>query len=146
MKAIKERFNRLGETREKRFGKQAYQVLFSNFKKDFGIKNAPYTIIWDWPIECADTIIKYLDDKYSNTIQGKIENAAKRTGYIHSKGQLFKKEVELLGFLGLSTKSHDVRKMLHDFFGAESHTELTNLEHWQLVCYLEGQVKKLVDE
>ncbi len=136
-------FNKIGEQREKRFGKRAYSVLYSNFKKDWGIKNNKYIIIWTWPKECAPAIIRYLEVKYSNTIQGRIERAASMKGYIHTRPQLYKKEIELLEHLGLNMKSQKLRMLLKDYFGVSSHTQLSHLHHWQLVCYLEGLVKQI---
>lgn len=136
-------FNKIGEEREKRFGKKAYQVMYGKFKSDFDIKNNPWTIIWTWPKACAPDIINYLEGKYNNTIKGKIEKAASRKGYVHTRPQLYKKEKELLAHLGLQMNSPEVRQLLKEFFGTTSHTKITHLEHWQFVSYLEGVVKQI---
>lgn len=144
--SILERFNRLGEEREKRFGKSAYQVMYGKFKSDFGIKSGAWTIIWNWPIERAGAIINYLDALYDNTIQGRKEKAFKKEGRIPSKPHLFKRETELLAFLGYTTKSPEVKQMLQERFRVTSHAHLTQAQLWQLVCHLEGLVKKMVGE
>ena len=136
-------FNKIGGQREKRFGKKAYPVMYGNFKKDFSIKNNPYTIIWTWPKECAPVIIDYLEDKYKNTIQGRIEKAASQKGYFHTRSQLYKMEKKLLAHLGLDMKSFEVKQLLKEFFGVTSHAKITHLEHWQIVCYFEGLVKQI---
>jgi hypothetical protein len=136
-------FNKIGEAREKRFGKSAYSVLYSKFKRDFGIKNNKWTAIWTWPKECAPAIIDYLEDKYSNTIQGRLEKAASKGGYIHTRPYLYKKESELLEHFGLTVKSPGIRELLKSYFGVSSHTQLSHLEHWQFVCYLEGLVRQI---
>ena len=138
-------FNKIGEEREKRFGKRAYSVMYSKFKKDFGIKNNRYTIIWTWPKEFAPAIIPYLENKYNNTIQGKTEKAASKKGYPHTRPQLYKKEKELLEHLDLGMGSPEVRQLLKSFFGVTSHTKISHLEHWQFVNYLEGLVNKMVE-
>lgn len=144
---IKERFNELGDRRKARVGDSAFGVMYSSFKREFGIeKNVPWTIIWDWPVECADKIIEYLDEKLANTIQGRIENAGKKAGYIHAKPFLFARERELLSCLGWEPKSFELRRLLSDFFGVDSHADLTHLQLWQLVCHLEGLVKDMVGE
>ena len=102
-----------------------------------------YTIIWTWPKECAPEIIQYLEDKYSSTIQGKIEKAASKKGYLHTRPQLYKKEKELLEHLGLDMNSPEVRELLDSFFGVTSHTKISHLEHWHFVNYLEGLIKKI---
>jgi len=144
--AILRRFNKLGEEREKRFGKQAYAVMYKKFKKDFGIENAHWTIIWTWPKECAEAIIQYLDDKYNNTIAGRIEKATKKETYLHSRPFLYKKEKELLEQLGYNLSSPEIKKALKKYFGVDSHKDLSHLNHWLWVCYLEDCVKKLEDE
>jgi len=64
-KSIQERFNGLGERREKRFGKRAYSVIYNNFKRDFKIpKGMPWTDIWRWPAATAPAIIAYLDNNW----------------------------------------------------------------------------------
>lgn len=129
-------FNKLGEEREKRFGKQAYPVMYNNFKREFGIKNNPWTIIWGWLEGCAPDIIDYLKEKYDNTIQGRIEKAAKRLGRLPSRPQLRKEERELLSHLGLSTDSMETKEMLFNSFQITSHKHLTHSQHWQFVVYL----------
>jgi hypothetical protein len=144
--AIKERFNKIGEEREKRFGKNAYQVMYKNFKRDFEIQNQAWTVIWDWPEAIADAIIAYLDVKHANTIAGRNEEAIARGTMIPGKGHLFAREKELLAHLGLEVSSPEVKEALHKFFGVTTHTKLTKSKHWQWVLYLETQVRELIGE
>lgn len=145
--SIKSRFDKLGEEREKRFGKNAYPVMYNNFKKEFGIKTKEkWTVIWLWPEACSDRIIQYLDEKYSNTIAGRLEKAASKSGYVHKPAYLFKREKELLAKIGLEISSDPVRYNLQRFFGVSSHTKLTDLQHWQWVCYLEKEIEKILME
>ncbi len=145
--SIIKRFDKLGEEREKRFGKSAYAKMYSTFKKDFGIeKKDKWTKIWEWPEGCAKEIIQYIDGKYNNTKAGRIEKAAKKSDYIHTRPHLFKKEKEFLSQLGIDMKSPLVKESLQTYFGASSHKELTNLEHWKWVCYLEKEVEKIYEE
>ena len=137
--AIQERFNRLGDERKKRYGDSAYPAMYVKFKSDFQIKKSAWTVIWSWPVECAATIIDYLDNKFANTIQGRIEKAASRENYIPTRPHLYKREKELLSCLGLESESNELKQMLHDFFGVTSHTKLTHQEHWRFVQYLEGE-------
>lgn len=144
--SIKERFNKIGEQREKRFGKRAYSVMYKNFKRDFEIENQVWTVIWDWPEATADAIIAYLDDKYANTIAGRNEAAIARGTMIPGEGHLFAQEKELLTYLGLEISSPEIKEALHRFFGVKSHTKLTKSKHWQWVLYLEAQVRELIGE
>ncbi len=114
--AITERFNKIGEEREKRFGKNAYPVMYKKFKSDFEIKKAPWTSIWGWPEVAADAIIGYLDKKYANTIAGRMEQAVEKGTMIPSKGHLYAREKELLSQLDLEISSPEVKDALHRFF------------------------------
>ncbi len=143
---ITQLFNKIGEEREKRFGKSAYGVMYRTFKKDFGIKNHPWTIVWVWPKEMADPIIDYLETKYKNTKLGRIENAFSRPGKIPARQYLYKREGELLEQLGLKMDSPEVRASLKKYFGVLSHTKLSQIEHWQFVLSLELFIKKNIGE
>ena len=144
---IQEKFDKLGDRRKATYGETAFGTMYAIFKREFGIeKKVPWTIIWNWPVECADRIEQYLDEKLANTKKGRIENAGKKAGYIHAKPFLFARERELLSCLGLEPKSPELRKLLSDFFGVDSHSKLTHLQLWQLVCYLEGCVKEMIGE
>lgn len=140
---IQTRFNRLGEERAKRLGNAAYAVMYRKFKADFKIKNGNWTIIWTWPKDCAPAIIEYLNDKYDNTIKGRIERASRREGYIHTRPILYKKERDLLSHFDLNLDSEEVRRNLKSYFGVQSHAELTHLQHWQWVCHLEHTVRRI---
>jgi hypothetical protein len=143
---IIELFNKIGEEREPRFGKQAYTVMYKNFKRDFEIKNLPWTIIWVWPEACAKIIIDYLDQKYDNTIGGRIKNADVRQNRIPKRPSLYSREKELLEQIGLTMSSNEVTKNLWEYFRVTSHTKLSHLQHWQWVIHLEEEVRKRVGE
>jgi len=138
------RFNELGERREKRFGKSAYGVMYRNFKKSFGIKDGAWSAIWTWPVACAPAITKYLDEKLDSTIQGISEIAAKKGDYIHTRSHLFKLEREALEHL--DADKNFVKNSLQLLFRASSHRDLTHLQQWQWVCYLEELVRQQYEE
>ncbi len=144
--AIIERFNKLGEEREKRFGKGAYGAMYKIFKTDFAIKKNKWTVIWDWPEAMGDAIIKYLDEKYANTISGRIAGAIERGTAIPGRGYLYAREKELLEQIGLSISSPAVKEALSRYFGVNSHTKLTIVKHWQWVEYLEQLIKEMIGE
>lgn len=141
--SIQARFNKLGEARALRFPGSAYEMMYAIFKNDFGIKNNKWTIIWTWPRECAPAIIEYLDDKYANTIPGRLQKATQRKNYLHTRPRLYQREKEILTFFGLEIGSPEVKKALHEYFGVTTHTKLSHLDHWQWVCYLEELLKKM---
>ena len=145
--AIKDRFDKLGEEREKRFGKSAYAAMYLKFKLDFGIKKKEkWSVIWDWPEAAAQKIVEYLDLKYANTKAGRIDNSIQRGSLMPTKGQLFQRERELLSQLDLDISSEQVRTALMTYFGVDSHTKLDRLKHWQWVVYLEKVVKDRIGE
>jgi hypothetical protein len=144
--AIKERFNKLGEEREKRFGKRAYEVMYKIFKTAFDIKNDKWTVIWNWPEAAGDPIIHYLDAKYANTISGRITQSIEKGTFIPTKRQSYAREKELLEQLDLEISSPQVKECLAKYFGVNSHTKLTRTSHWQWVMYLEQQVKEMIGE
>lgn len=144
--AIEERFNRLGEEREKRFGKQAYIVMYNKFKSDLEIKNNKWTVIWDWPEATGEYIISYLDQKYKNTIAGRIKESISKGKFIPSRGHLYAQEKDLLAQIGLEMSDQVVKDYLSKYFGVTSHTKLTGLQHWQWVMHLEKVVKAHIDE
>jgi hypothetical protein len=144
--AIKERFNKLGEEREKRVGKNAYSVMYKKFKKDFDIKNDAWTVIWNWLEATADSIICYLDDKYANTISGRLTKAIEKGTFIPTKGHSYAREKELLAQLDLNISSPQVKEYLKKYFGVDSHTKLSRTAHWQWVLYLEQLVREIVEE
>ena len=145
--AMMDRFNKLGEEREKRFGKSAYPVMYSLFKRAFGIKKKrSWTDIWNWPEAAADEITKYLDEKFANTIAGRVESAAQKGRRIPSKGDLFRREKELLAQLDLEISSPKVTNALVKYFGVNSHTKLDSLKHWHWVMYLEELVRQAIGE
>lgn len=144
--AITVRFNKLGEEREKRFGKSAYAAMYLIFKKAFDIKKDKWTVIWNWPEAAGDHIINYLDAKYTNTISGRITQAIEKGTFIPTKGQSYAREKELLSQFDLEISSPQVKECLIKYFGVNSHTKLTRTAHWQWVLYLEQQVKEMLGE
>lgn len=143
---IAEAFGKLGQEREKRVGKTAYSVMYSTFKKDFQIpKELPWTTIWNWPESRAAEIAAYLEEKHSQTIGGKIERAAKRPGYQHTRGHLFKREKELLAHLELTPDSPEVRAEMRRYFGTDSHKDMDARQHANWVAHLEAKVDQMYD-
>jgi len=145
-KRISELFNRLGDERKKSFGKSAYPVMYSNFKRDFGIENNPWTVLWGWPEAAAQAVTDYLSEKYAKTIAGRKERAAKKAGHLPRRPQLYKRERDLLSQLGLDMSSPEVEEALLRYFGVHSHTELRHYDHWLWVCRLQREVRQIIGE
>jgi hypothetical protein len=121
--------------------------MYKNFKREFGInENEKWTEIWNWPEAAADQINSYLDNKYADTIAGKIKGAIKRGSLIPAKGFLFQREKELLEQLDLQISSPQVKEWLWRYFGVDSHTKLDRLKHWQWVVHLEKLVRETIEK
>lgn len=130
-------FNELGLRREERFGKSAYPVMYSEFKKFFGIpKNQKYNAYLLWPIGRRNEVIEYLEDKLSNTIKGRIQNAAKRKG--HSARHLLGETSRLHKMLGWA--EHDYRAHIHYLFGVTSRADLDQSQLANYVEYLRNKI------
>lgn len=141
---IESMINELGLRREKRFGKKAYPVIRSNLKKDFGIpKTEKWTIVWDWPESRASELINYFAEKLDNTIDGRINIAAQRASYKHTRGQLFRLEKKYLDLLGLKQDSPEVRNARETMFGSPSRKDLTDSQFRNWVEVLENNVRKM---
>lgn len=126
---LKERINslinELGLRRSERFGKSAYPVMINNFKKEFGIpKNTKWTTIWTWQESRAKELIDYFTSLLQNTINGRIQNAARQSGYMHTKGHLFRLEKEYLDLLEYDADSKEVRDWRMEMFGTPFRRDL----------------------
>jgi hypothetical protein len=141
---ITELLNRIAEARKKTRGfDNAHAVVRAQLKKYLDIRDNPWTIIWQWPAEAADKIIAYLEDTYEKTIPGKIKTASRREGYIPTRGRLYEKEVELLEHFDLKMDSPQVKALLLQKFGVESHGKLTHAQQLQWVSFLEHEVNQI---
>lgn len=153
--AIEDRVKKLADYRIKRIIKEnphkdpreisngVYAVIWKNFKKQFFIKNKPYIIYKKWHKNSAPEIISYFDGLIDETIQGKVEIAAKRSDYKHSRKHLLKQETQLLKYFGLTTNSPEVYERLNVLFRVTSHKDLTDNQHWQWIKYLESRLDEL---
>lgn len=133
-------FNELGLRREERFGKSAYSVMYNEFKKTFSIpRNQKYTSYQLWPEARAQEIIDYLEEKLSNTIQGKKEKASAKKG--HNVPYLLSETTRLHKILGWSES--DYRGRLHYLFGVTSRVDLNQSQLKNYVEYLRQEIEKM---
>ena len=144
--SIIESFNKLGDERKRWYGRNAFPVMYKKFKKDFGIKNQFWTCIWDWPETAAQNIRYYLEEKYANTRTGRLEAREANPNYIPTRGRIIAREKEALSYFDLDIKSPEVKELLKQLFGVDSHTKLTRLNYWLFVLYLEGKARQAVGE
>lgn len=133
----------LGMRRKERFGDKAFVVMLNNFKRDFKIsKNKRWTCIWLWPQNRADEIIQYFEEKLGNTIRGRVETAAARPGYRHTRRQLFAKERKILDELGLSSDDQVLRNCMKRLFGVISRRDMSDEQLANWVAFLDQEAEK----
>lgn len=142
--AINNRIRLIKETWAKKSDMQMASIYFySKFKKHFGIPTKEdFGIIWYWGKDRAQAIIDYLDEIYSGTMPGRLSKAAKKEGYLPTRGHLYRREGELLDHLGWNRSGPEIKQVMKLLFGVTSHSEIDRLQHFDLVDYLEKEVKK----
>jgi hypothetical protein len=141
---IESMINELGLRRERRVGANAYAVVGSMLKKDFGIpKNTKWTSIWDWHESRAAELIDYLEAKLGNTIEGRIQRASQKPGYKLTRGQLFKVEKHYCDLLGCAPDSTDVKELRKQMFGTTSRKDLNDNQFRNWVEHLKSLVVKV---
>jgi len=140
---IKTLMDELGMRRKERFGDDAFKVMYARFKKDFKIPSKKaWTCIWLWKKSRADEIIQYFEEKLGNTIQGRIEGAANRPGYRHSRKHLFAKERKIIDELGLKSDDPVIRDCMKKYFGVVSRRDLGDEQLANWVAFLEQEAEK----
>ncbi|MDC5755206.1 hypothetical protein OPW41_08805 [Vibrio europaeus] len=147
---IQERFRKLAEYRSELRGgskaatAQAYKIMYNNFKKDFGVSKKGFKEIWLYPASCAQDIIDYLDKKIANTKQGRIEQAAGKNTYVHTRPWLYQLEGDYTHILDFPSSERE--NILKQWFGVSSRGQLTDNQHWQYVNYLKLKIEVLDED
>lgn len=136
---IESLFNKLGLIREESFGKNAYKVMYSNFKRDFSIpKHKSWTSYKLWPEIRGQEIIDYLNEKLENTKQGRIKNAFEKKG--HDQKYLLGETTRLHKMLGWTEQ--DYRGKLHYRYEVTSRADLQPDQLADYVAYLKQEVDR----
>ncbi|EBU8698761.1 hypothetical protein AABH71_003158 [Salmonella enterica] len=131
------RYQRLGNTFN-------FRALYGELGKAFGFKPSEWKKIWLCDESLAPEVIKWLEGKRDNTIQGRIKKATKGEGYKHSRGHLFRIESDYLKQLGWDEKiTRDRRKLIT---GAASRKDITDVEFQNWVGYLRRELNKMYGE
>jgi hypothetical protein len=140
-------FKQINEYRYERLGKKyRFGAIHGELAKEFGLKSKDWKQMWLWPEARADAVIKFLEDKRDNTQQGRIEKAATREGYRHTRPHLFRIEKECLDKLEWDGTSDEVRDMRYRLIGKASRAEMSYDELARWVAYLQGEVKRFHGE
>lgn len=129
------RYERLGD-------KFKFGALYGDLARAFGLKPKEWKAVWLWPESRAGELIRWLEEKLYNTQQGRIEKVARREGYRHTRGHLFRIEQDCLDRLDLDADSETVKEWLKLKTGKESRSDLDDNEFRNWVAYLEGEVAR----
>lgn len=132
---LKSRRNRIGSDFD-------FRVFWKSMARDLGTEK--WTDIWLWD-ECrASEVIAVLEAARDKTIEGRIKKAAKREGYQHTRGHLFRQEREYGQHLGLSDEG--LKEEMYLTTGKESHRDLTYDEHYNFVLHLKRRLDRFYGE
>lgn len=109
-----------------------------------GLKNTEWAQVWLWDVSRAPDVIEALERARNNTMQGRINKAARRPGYKHSRGHLFRIEKEHLEKLEWSDEQARGERRLVMGVESRSHMSDNDLANW--VAHLDGLVRRLHGE
>lgn len=140
-------FKAINKFRAERLGdKYKYGALYGEMARHFGLKAKEWTDMWLWPESRADEVIHFLEDKRDNTQQGRVNKAASRPGYKHTRGHLFRLEKEALAKLEWDGNSDAVRELRYRLIGKSSRSDMSDNEFANWVAHLEGEVRRAHEE
>lgn len=129
--------------RYKRYGKN-YKggAVYGQLATAFGLRKWNEILLWDE--SRAPEVISWLESKRNNTQQGKIEKAATRSGYQHSRGHLHALEKKYLTQTGWGEPEYRSRLAL--VTGREKRRDLSDNELRNWISYIERYLDRFYDE
>lgn len=129
--------------RYERLGKAfKFAALYGELARAFGLGAKDWKAIWLWPAARADEVIAWLESKRDNTQQGRIEKAARREGYRHTRGHLFRIEQECFDRLDLAADSDEVKTLRWRVTGKHSRKDMSDNEFRNWIAFLEEEVAR----
>lgn len=142
---IEQLIKQVSDYRFKRLGKNfRFGALYGDLAKAFGLKAADWRMIWLWDASRADEVIAWLQGKLDATQQGRIEKAATREGFQHTRGHLFGQERDYLGQLGWNDDFAKARRTL--ITGKVSRADIKDDEFRRWVGYLRRELEAMYGE
>ncbi|ECE3294009.1 hypothetical protein C3509_18035 [Salmonella enterica] len=138
-------FKQINEYRHQRLGKNfKFGAIYGELAKAFGLKPADWRNVWLWDKSRAVEIISWLEAKRDNTIKGKIEKAASKAGYQHTRGHLFRLEKDYLSQLGWDDEQSKSSRTL--MTGKKSRSDMSDNEFRSWVGYLRRELELMYGE
>lgn len=140
---IEDLIKKINQKRYERLGdKFKFGAIYGDLARAFGLKAADWKALWLWPESRADELIRWLEEKRDNTQPGRIEKAARREGYRHTRGHLFRIEQECLDRLELDADSVAVKDARWRVTGKRSRKDMSDNELRNWVAFLEREVAR----
>jgi hypothetical protein len=138
-------FKQINDYRFQRLGKKyKFGAIYGELAKAFGLKPADWKSIWLWDESRASEIVSWLELKRDNTITGKIEKAASKEGYQHTRGHLFRLEKDYLSQLGWNDEQSKSNRQL--ITGKKSRADMSDNEFRSWVGYLRRELELMYGE
>jgi hypothetical protein len=137
-KTIQDMLKKMREYRYERFGPNGPKAFNKKFNTRFGLDSI--NDLWLKDESMYAEVYDYLKSSYANTITGKIEKAAARPGYKHTRAHLMRKSMEAINTLGW--KDSQFRNWLYVNFGVTSRKDLPDGRLDDMVMALEREAQK----
>ena len=109
-----------------------------------GLKKTQWQQVWLWDVSRAPEVIERLERARDNTMQGRINKAARRQDYGHTRGHLFRLEKDYLAQLGWGDeKAHEERLLMT---GETSRARMSDAQFGNWVAHLNVTVRRMYGE
>lgn len=135
----------INDYRYQRLGKAfKFGALYGDLAKAFDIDPKNWKAIWMLDESIAAEVIPWLEAKLDSTQQGRLEKAARREGYAHTRGHMFRIETDYLEQLGWDDAYAKQQRQL--VTGKTSRADMKDVEFRHWVDYLRRKLESLYGE
>lgn len=142
---IESLIKQVNDYRYQRLGKAfRFAALHGELAKAFGMSPKNWKSLWLLDRAMAPDVIGWLQQRLDNTQQGRIDRAAGRRDYAHTRGHLFAQEKEYL--LQLGWDDEQAREQRYLCTGKASRRDMSNGEFQQWVSYLYRSLGRIYGE
>ena len=133
------------EQRRARLGAQfKYGSVQGIAAEALGLKKSQWQQVWLWDASRAPEVIEVLERARDNTTQGRINKAARRQDYGHTRGHLFRLEKDYLAQLGWGDEKAREERLL--MTGETSRAHMSDAQFGNWVAHLNVTVRRMYGE
>lgn len=125
-------------------GKFRYGSVQGIAAEALGLGKDEWNLIWSWDESRASEVINKLEQARDNTIKGRINKAARKPNYKHTRGHLFRLEKDYLAQLEWS--DYAARKERALVTGEASRTNMSDDQFANWVAHLRSLVQRMYGE